>query len=249
MTLVDLKTVVLHPELFLCPPPLEKWMSKLLRDEGINALDYSRVNTPFIFQDKQTHLLSHHLVYLLAKHSGIQSIYMRHALTPDQIRDVLAVDSLSYAVLEFARLNSKNSSAQTRSHQKRRTAKQMCPLCPGFLTAQKDKHGKIREGKEFFEIKCHYRHYKGYNCEFHFELEKEDYRLFKQGRFPTNKWLQRLDTERCPLCNDSLFERKSSDGKVFHQCRKTLTKQFPGDDFCDYNIEISRDKLKRRSSN
>lgn len=218
-------------------------MKRYLLNNGIQPLAYARTNPPFFFrgkQGRQPQLLSRHFVYLLIKDSGQRSFYAREVLNEEDISDVLAIDKLNFRLLEQAMLSRKAYTSQTQSHQKRRSGRQMCPLCPGFLTGQKSKKGKIRDGKEYFEVKCHYRHYPDYSCEFFIELERPEYILFKRNRYPTSRWLNMLPTKRCPLCKDLLFERKSLDGKVFHQCRKTLIRQVPGEDHCDYRIEIDQ---------
>lgn len=243
MVLIDLKTILLHPDLLLCTQPFFRKLKKSLLNNGIQPLEYARYNSPFVFRGthgQPPQLLSHHFVYLLLKNSGKHSLLVREVLTQEHISEVLAIDKLNGALLEHALSGQKSYTPQSLSHQKRRFAQQVCPLCPGLLTGQKSKEGKIKDGKEYFEVKCLYRHYRRYNCDFYVELEKSEYILFKKNMYATNKWLNKLETKRCPLCKDFLFERKAPDGKVFQQCRKTLIRQFPGEDHCNYRSEITR---------
>ncbi len=245
MVLFNISAISLHPDLLLCSQSFFKKMKKNLLNSGIHPLEYARYNSPFVSRGNQgqpPQLLSHHFVFLLVKNHGEQSFYAREVLTEEIKSEVLAIDKHHVALLEHALTGKKSYTSQSLSHQKRRSAQQVCPLCPGPLTGQKSKKGKIKDGKEYFEVKCLYRHYRQYNCDFLVELEKSEYILFKKNKYPTNKWLNKLDTKRCPVCKDKdlLFERKASDGRVFHQCRKTLIRQFSGEDHCDYRIEITR---------
>ena len=244
MVSLDIGAISLHPEITPASQTFFKKIKRFLLKDGIPPLVYASVNTPFIVSHgHQYQLLSHHFVYLLVKGTGARSFLAREA-TLEQINDILAIDQLNVALLERALSGKKDFTSQTQSHRKRRLAQQVCPLCPGLLIGQKSKKGKIKEdGKEYFEVKCHYRHYSRYRCEFFVELEKSEYILFKNNKYPTSKWLIKLNT-KCPHCKDILFERKMPDGKIFHQCYKTLTRHYPGDDDCNYKIEITDEKRK-----
>jgi len=248
MILFDVKAISLHSDLPVCSQSFFKRMKRSLLNSGINLLSYAKYDSPFVLRSNKgqpPQLLSHHFVYLLVKNAGEPSFYAREVTTIEQVSEVLAADKLHFRLIENALMGKKPYSSQTQSHQKRRSAQQLCPLCPGPLTGQKGKKGKIKDGKEYFEVKCHYRHYPRYNCDFFVELEKTEYILFKKNRYPTNKWLNKLDAKRCPRCKDLLFEMKLPDGRIYHQCRNTLIRQFPGEDYCDFRTEITDEKLER----
>ena len=223
-------------------------MKMHLKRNGISVLSYARINAPFIIFTGQggqkPQLLSHHFVYVLLKNAGERTFHVRQVKTDQQTHEVMVIDRVNFALLENALLGEKSYSSQTVTHQKRRSAGQVCPLCRGPLTGQKSKKGKVENGKEYFEVRCHYRHYPHIQCEFLIKLEQSEYALFKKNRYPTRAWIKKLDGQRCPRCKDVLFERRLPNGNLFHQCRKTLVKEYPGEEGCDFKMKITNEEQR-----
>ena len=242
MIVVDYEALSFHPKLHRCNPRLLKKIKNVLASSNIGISDYIRINAPFVVKDPQEHhqlqLLSHHHSYLLARDLRERSFYAWPASKND-IDNILAVDGLHSTLLERALLDKQSISSQTRSHRNRRTAGQVCPFCPGVLTGQKSKTGKNADDQLYFEVNCHYRHYKNYNCDFSVRMTEEEFLLFKKNQYPTYQWLTKLDNKRCPLCKDHLYERKLLNGRILHVCRKTLRKKTFFDDHCSYQTELT----------
>lgn len=240
MIYVDVKSLKLHPDLALANIGLIKKLKKYLSRSNTNILSFCSANRPYVLarEDHSYQLLSHHHVYLLVKGLRQRGFNANEVTSTSEVDDILTVDRINATLLEKALMSEVSLSGAAKGHQRRRAARQICPLCSGPLIRQKSKKGRIIDGEEMYEVHCHYneKYYPHRACNFAVLLEKIEFDLFKRNQYPTSRWLQKLGSN-CPKCKDDpLYERRMLNGKVFHQCLNTLT----GDDSkCSYRVEIN----------
>ena len=237
MVYVDFKHLELPIEPDRYREGLVRKFKRYLLKKELNTLSYCKAHPPHVIKNEEGNykLLSNHHVYLLvidAKENGFHAIEVNE----DDSVEITSINRNDIALLESALLADKTQTGAAITHQQKRTAKQVCPLCGGALLRQKSNRPKDGS-EEMFEVHCQYnaKSYPHIACEFSALLEKAEFKLFRKYKYPTSNWMKKLKS-LCPKCNvKHLYERNTLSGKVFHQCVNTLIGRYM---VCDYKTEI-----------
>lgn len=115
---------------------------------------------------------------------------------------------LSAANIELQALNALKPKLTPagQSRKKHREAGLICPLCDSMLQGPKNGEA-IEDGqyKGYYKITCLKKNDKKNPCDFRSYLSPGEFTLFHKRKYPTAKWLQRIEGEACAKCQKRLF--------------------------------------------